>query len=85
MLELHGWGDLQTELHRMSHAGEWAQMGALIDDDILNEFAVVAPVHDVAKKLRERCDGVIDRVLVGFPASIDETTVAAVVQEMRSS
>ena len=84
VLDLHGWGDLQTDLHRLSHAGEWDQMGSLIDDEILNEFAVVAPVHDVAKKVRERCDGVIDRVLVGFPASIEEATVAAVVEEMRS-
>jgi len=84
VLDLHGWGDLQTDLHRLSHAGEWDQMGSLIDDEILNEFAVVAPVHDVAKKVRERCDGIIDRVLVGFPASIEEATVAAVVEEMRS-
>ena len=84
VLDLHGWGDLQTDLHRLSHAGEWDQMGSLIDDEMLNEFAVVAPVHDVANKVRERCDGVIDRVLVGFPESIDESTVAAVVQEMRS-
>jgi probable F420-dependent oxidoreductase len=84
VLDLHGWGDLQTDLHRLSHAGEWDQMGSLIDDEILNEFAVVAPVHDVAKKVRERCDGVIDRVLVGFPASIEEATVAAVVEEMRN-
>jgi probable F420-dependent oxidoreductase len=84
VLELHGWGDLQPELHRLSHAGEWDAMGSLIDDDILDEFAVVAPVHEVAKKVRERCDGVIDRVLVGFPASIDEATVTAVLQEMRS-
>jgi probable F420-dependent oxidoreductase len=84
VLELHGWGELQTELHRLSHAGEWEQMGSLVDDEILNEFAVVGPVHDVAKKVRERCDGVIDRVLVGFPASIDDDTVTAVVQEMRS-
>jgi probable F420-dependent oxidoreductase len=84
VLELHGWGDLQTELHRLSHAGEWDEMGSLIDDEILNEFAVVAPVHDVAKKVRERCDGVIDRVLVGFPPSVDEATVTAVVQDMRS-
>ena len=84
VLDLHGWGDLQTDLHRLSHAGEWDQMGSLIDDEILNEFAVVAPVHDVAKKVRERCDGVIDRVLVGFPESVEESTVAAVVQEMRS-
>jgi probable F420-dependent oxidoreductase len=84
VLELHGWGDLQTELHRLSHAGEWDQMGSLIDDEILNEFAVVAPVGDVAKRVRERCDGVIDRVLVGFPETIEEATATAVVQEMRN-
>jgi probable F420-dependent oxidoreductase len=84
VLDLHGWGDLQTDLHRLSHAGEWDQMGSLIDDEILNEFAVVAPVHEVAKKVRERCDGVIDRVLVGFPESVEESTVAAVVKDMRS-
>ena len=59
-------------------------MGSLIDDEILNEFAVVAPLDDVARAVRERCDGVIDRVLVGFPSSVDEATVTAVLQEMRS-
>ena len=59
-------------------------MGSLIDDEILDEFAVVAPLTSVARKVRERCDGVIDRVLVGFPRSVDEATVVAVLQEMRS-
>ncbi|OBB01391.1 LLM class F420-dependent oxidoreductase [Mycobacteriaceae bacterium 1482268.1] len=84
VLELHGWGELQPELHRLSHAGEWDAMGSLIEDAMLNEFAVVAPVADVAKAVRDRCDGVIDRVLVGFPASVEEATVTAVLQEMRS-
>ena len=42
-------------------------MGSLIDDEILEAFAVVAPIDTVASKIRDRCDGVIDRVLVGFP------------------
>ena len=42
VLELHGWGELQTELHRLSLAGEWDAMGSLIDDEILETFAVVA-------------------------------------------
>ena len=67
VLDLHGWGDLQTDLHRLSHAGDGTRWASLIDDEILDEFAVVAPVHEVAKKVRERCDGVIDRVLVGVP------------------
>jgi probable F420-dependent oxidoreductase len=83
VLELHGWGDLHTELHRLSLQGEWDQMGSLIDDEILEAFAVVAPIDTVASKIRDRCDGVIDRVLVGFPSSITEDTVVAAVAELR--
>jgi hypothetical protein len=80
---LHTWGDLQTELHRLSLEGQWDAMGSLIDDEILEEFAVVAPLAAVASKIRERCDGVIDRVLIGFPSSVEESVVAAVLQELR--
>jgi probable F420-dependent oxidoreductase len=83
VLELHGWGDLHTELHRLSLEGEWDTMGTLIDDEILEAFAVVAPIDTVAGKIRDRCDGVIDRVLVGFPSSVAEDTVIAVLDELR--
>ena len=43
VLELHGWGDLQPELNTLSKQGEWVKMGELIDDEVLNAFAVVAP------------------------------------------
>ena len=47
VLELHGWGGLQDELNALSKQGEWAKMGTLIDDEILNTFAVVgAPEYD---------------------------------------
>jgi probable F420-dependent oxidoreductase len=83
VLELHGWGELHTELHRLSRAGEWDVMGSLIDDEILETFAVVAPLDEVADKIRDRCDGVIDRVLVGFPSSVPDDTVSAVLQQLR--
>ncbi len=35
VLELHGWGDLQDDLNRMSKEGRWEEMGDLIDDEIL--------------------------------------------------
>ena len=85
VLELHGWGDLQTELHRLSLQGGWDEMGSLIDDEVLHAFAVVAPLHELSAAIRERCDGVIDRVLVGFPSSVEEATVTAVLKELRSS
>lgn len=83
VLELHGWGDLHTELHRLSLQGQWDAMGTLIDDEVLNTFAVVAPIGEVAKEIRDRCDGVIDRVLVGFPRTIGEDTVGEVLLELR--
>jgi probable F420-dependent oxidoreductase len=83
VLELHGWGDLHTELHQLSLQGEWDAMGSLIDDEILEAFAVVAPLDEVASKIRDRCDGVIDRVLVGLPSSVPEATVIAVLDELR--
>ena len=85
VLELHGWGELHTELHRLSRDGRWDQMGDLIDDTILHAFAVVAPVEDVVSRIRERCAGLIDRVLVGFPPTIDESTVAELVADLRSA
>ncbi|EID15270.1 LLM class F420-dependent oxidoreductase [Mycolicibacterium phlei] len=83
VLDLHGWGDLHPELHRLSLAGEWDTMGTLITDEILEEFAVVAPIGELAAKVRQRCDGLIDRVVMGFPATIPEETVRQVVREIR--
>ena len=83
VLELHGWGDLQTELHRLSRAGDWEAMGLLIDDTILDTFAVVAPVEEVVQKIRRRCAGVIDRVLVGFPHTVGEEAMVELVSDLR--
>lgn len=62
VLDLHGWGDLQPELNRLSKEGEWDTMTSLIDDDMLAAFAVVGPVDEVSAGLRSRCEGVVDRV-----------------------
>ncbi len=61
VLELHGWGDLQPELNTLSKRGEWVKMGELIDDDILNAFAIVCPIDKVATEVRNRYEGIIDR------------------------
>jgi hypothetical protein len=59
-------------------------MGSLIDDEILDAFAVVSPIDDLAAKLRDRCDGAIDRVLVGSPKSVPEAKVAAILHQLRT-
>jgi probable F420-dependent oxidoreductase len=72
VLELHGWGELQTELNVLSKRGEWETMGERITDDILEEFAVVAEPEKVASALRERFGGLVDRLVCTFPFASDE-------------
>lgn len=69
VLDLHGWGDLHTELHRLSKEGQWEAMASLVDDEILHAFVVVGPVHEVAAALRSRCEGLADRVWPIFYAA----------------
>jgi probable F420-dependent oxidoreductase len=65
VLELHGWGRLHEELHRLSKIGGWDEMGALIDDDVLDAFAIVGTPAEVADTLHRRFGGLFDRVALG--------------------
>jgi probable F420-dependent oxidoreductase len=77
VLDLHGWGDLHTELHRRSLAGEWDTMGSLVDDEMLAVFAVVGPVETVGRALKSRCAGAVDRVLPIFSTASQSCITAA--------
>lgn len=70
-------GAICTGLHRLSKLGEWEAMGGLIDDEMLGAFAVVGPVDTIAGALRNRCEGVVDRVLPIFMAASQECINAA--------
>jgi probable F420-dependent oxidoreductase len=83
VLDLHGWGELHTELHRLSLEGQWDTMGSLIDDEMLTAFAVVGPVGTVAAGLRDRCEGAVDRVLPIFPAAT-KACISAALKEFRA-
>jgi probable F420-dependent oxidoreductase len=61
VLELHGWGALQTELNTLSKRGQWEAMADLIDDEMLGTFAVVGELDQIAGLVRKRFDGLIDR------------------------
>ena len=83
VLELHGWEDLQGELNRLSKQGAWAEMGGLIDDDMLNSFAVVGEPADAAAQLLHRLDGIIDRVSFYQPYSLPDADLAALLQGIK--
>ena len=64
-----GRGDLQEELNVLSKQGEWLQMAARIEDDLLEQIAVVGSSAEIPGKLRERCAGFAARVSPVRPPS----------------
>jgi probable F420-dependent oxidoreductase len=64
VLDHHGWSALGEELHAMSRRGEWEKMGGLIDDDVLQAFAVVGTPREAGTRIRARFDTLADRVQV---------------------
>ncbi|MGY6500336.1 MAG: LLM class F420-dependent oxidoreductase [Acidimicrobiales bacterium] len=85
VLEHHGWGDLQTELNTLSKQGKWAEMGTLIDDDILNTFAVVSEPSGVAAGLAGRFGDVVDRVSFYAPYQSSPDTWLPVIEDLKRS
>lgn len=82
VLELHGWGDVQTEAHRLTRENRWDEMSALITDDILDAFAVVAEdIDDLPGLLVKKYGGLIDtwQCTIQTPdADVQQRIIAAV-------
>ncbi len=83
VLEAHGWGDLQSELHPMSKAGKWAEMAELITDEVLEEFAVVGEVSEIAGKLKARFGSVVDRISFYAPYQLDQDAWLQIIAELK--
>ncbi|MBV6424790.1 MAG: hypothetical protein NAOJABEB_02604 [Steroidobacteraceae bacterium] len=82
-LQVHGWEGIHEELNRLSKAGRWDDMTALIGDDMLNEIAVVGEPHTIAGKLEARLEGIADGVSLTHNRFPDPGHWAGVVQDLR--
>jgi probable F420-dependent oxidoreductase len=81
---VHGWEEAGQRLFRLSMEGKWQDMAEQITDEMLEEFAIVAPHDQLAAKLKERYAGVVTTLDFGFgrgPA--DQEVVAGVVRELK--
>lgn len=81
VLGVHGWGDLQPELNGLSKQGKWDEMGTLITDEILEEFAIVGELNEVADKFKNRWGGLIDRTS-GYLPTVDDDQAREMVQKL---
>ncbi|MBL8144748.1 MAG: TIGR03617 family F420-dependent LLM class oxidoreductase [Anaerolineae bacterium] len=75
VLDHHGWGDLQPRLSELARANQWADMKALISDDMLGAFALVAEPDDLPYAALERYAGLLDRIgyYLPFPSEDSAT------------
>ena len=74
VLELHGWADIIPRLNELLRRNRWNEMPKLINDEMLAEFAVIAPPDELPYKLRERYEGLLDRAGFYFPFEPADST-----------
>jgi probable F420-dependent oxidoreductase len=84
VLDVHGWGGLQDELNALSKQGKWAEMGELIDDDLLNTFAVVGTPEEIAPELAKRYGDAIQRISFYAPYRSDPDRWRAVLEAVKA-
>ena len=82
VLDAHGWGDLQPELNAMSKQGRWQEMATLIDDEVLHTIAACGTPADIAAHIRDRVDGVSDRICLYQPGPIEVDALAEIVDAL---
>lgn len=85
VLDLHGWGELHVKLNELSRHAAWSQMGDLIDDGVLDAFAVSGNTDEVAARLRARFGDVLDRIALYTPYKVDPAQVLAVSRKLRGT
>lgn len=82
VLDHHGWGDAQVELNRMSKQGEWDAMAEVIDETMLETFAVVAEPDKVAGELLSRYGRLVDRLTFYAPYGSNPDLWGGVIAEL---
>jgi probable F420-dependent oxidoreductase len=67
VMALHGWESIAEQLSSLAARGSWGEMPALVSDEMLAAFAVVASPSELAAALRQRYAGLADRLGLYLP------------------
>ena len=84
VLESIGVGDLQPQLNAMSKQGRWAEMGGLIDDEMMRQFAIVEEPERVAATLKSRFGDIVDRTSAAY-GGLPRDDRARIVRELTAA
>lgn len=67
VMALHGWEDTAIQLSSLASRGAWGEMPGLIDDEMLATFAVVTDEGNLSAALKEKYNGLADRIALYLP------------------
>ncbi len=82
VLEQHGWGELQSQLHALTRQARWGELGSLITDDVLEEFVVAGQVSEIAPKIWSRFGDVITDFSIAAEY-LDIGTLSAIARDLK--
>jgi hypothetical protein len=85
VLDLHGWGGLQDELNTLSKQGRWEEMGTVVDDEVLNTFAVVGEPEEIGSELHRRYGDCIQRISFYAPYKVDPDRWTKVMADLKAA
>ena len=83
VLDAEGWGDRHHELRRLSKAGQWAQMSAVIDDEMVDTLAVTGSPEECAAALNRRLGDLCDRVSLFLPSTPSDGTLSRLIAGLK--
>ena len=67
VLEAHGWEEVGERLGKFATDGLWEEMPEMITDEMLQAFAIETAPGEVGSALKERYEGLVDRVALYTP------------------
>jgi probable F420-dependent oxidoreductase len=84
ILDLHGWGDLGVELTALSKQNRWPEMAALIDDEVVETFGIIAAPDDLPARVAARYGDLATRLAFTPPASFTPDQIQATIAALRA-
>lgn len=67
VMDLHGWSEVREKLSRLAARKRWDEMGALITDEMVTEFAIICSWKELPEKIHGKYEGLLDRVTLYPP------------------
>ena len=84
VLELHGWGELGEELNAMTKRGEWDKLADIVDDEVVQTFAIVGTPEEAVAEIQKRYGDIATRITLELPPERDEARWEGLFDSLRN-